>query len=148
MAELVETLASYVPRLIVRRLLRDPTPIAVPQLDRFSTAVIFIDISGFTTLTETLVQSGPAGLEALTQILNAYFGQITDLILARGGDVLKFAGDALLAVWPMQAHHASLETATLQAARCALAIQEFSQAYTTQAYTTQAYTAQAHTPPR
>lgn len=130
MAEQIDILASYVPDIVVRRLLQDPTPIAKPQIDRFPAAVIFIDISGFTILTETLVKSGPDGLEALTAILNAYFGQIVDLILKYGGDVLKFAGDALLAVWPVQDAEQNLHGQTLQACQCALVIQEFSNSYT------------------
>lgn len=131
MAEQIDILASYVPDIVVRRLLQDPTPIAKPQIDRFPAAVIFIDISGFTILTETLVKSGPDGLEALTAILNAYFGQIVDLILKYGGDVLKFAGDALLAVWPVQEAEQNLQKQALQACQCALVIQAFSQSYTT-----------------
>ena len=130
MAEQIDILASYVPDIVVRRLLQDPTPIAKPQIDRFPAAVIFIDISGFTILTETLVKSGPDGLETLTAILNAYFGQIVDLILKYGGDVLKFAGDALLAVWPVQEADETLQKQTLQACQCALVIQQFSQSYT------------------
>lgn len=130
MTEQIDILASYVPDIVVRRLLQDPTPIAKPQIDRFPAAVIFIDISGFTILTETLVKSGPDGLETLTAILNAYFGQIVDLILKYGGDVLKFAGDALLAVWPVQEADQTLQNQTLQACQCALVIQEFSQSYT------------------
>lgn len=130
MAEQTDILASYVPDIVVRRLLQDPTPISKPRIDRFPTAIIFIDISGFTTLTETLVKSGPDGLEALTAILNAYFGQIVDLILNHGGDVLKFAGDALLAIWPAQSIAQDLPQQTLQACHCALVIQEFSQTYT------------------
>ncbi|WP_299489386.1 adenylate/guanylate cyclase domain-containing protein [Acaryochloris sp. IP29b_bin.137] len=130
MAEQIDILASYVPDIVVRRLLQDPTPIAKPQIDRFPAAVIFIDISGFTVLTETLVKSGPDGLEALTAILNAYFGQIVDLILKYGGDVLKFAGDALLAVWPVQESEQILQNQTLKACQCALVIQEFSNSYT------------------
>jgi class 3 adenylate cyclase len=57
-------------------------------------------ISGFTALSERLAERGPEGVEELTQVLNAYFGQLIDLITAHGGDVVKFSGDALLAFWP------------------------------------------------
>ena len=100
MPELIETLASYVPALITRQLADDPTPIAGPESQHFPAAVLFADISGFTALTEKLAQRGLSGAEELTQILNAYFGQLIELIQAHGGDVVKFAGDALLALWP------------------------------------------------
>ncbi|WP_299407231.1 adenylate/guanylate cyclase domain-containing protein [Acaryochloris sp. IP29b_bin.148] len=130
MAEQTDILASYVPDIVIRRLLQDPTPIAKPRIDHFPAAIVFIDISGFTRLTETLVKSGPDGLEALTTILNAYLGQIVDLILHHGGDVLKFAGDALLVAWPVQDAMPDLNQQTLQACHCALAIQGFSHTYT------------------
>lgn len=127
MAELNDILASYVPNLIVRRLLGASLPLRQPQADRYSAALLFADISGFTPLTETLAQSGPTGLEDLTHILNTYFGQITDLILAHGGDVLKFAGDSLLAIWV--AEGLSLADAAHQAAACGLAVQDYAQTY-------------------
>jgi len=41
-------------------------------------------------------QAGPSGAKELTTLLNGCFGQLIDLIAARGGDVVKFSGDALL----------------------------------------------------
>src|SRR5215207_628504 len=100
MPTLVETLASFVPTLIVRRLAANPAPLAEPTAERFHAAVLYADISGFTPLTERLSRSGPAGVEELSGLLNAYFGELIALIAALGGDVVKFAGDALLAIWP------------------------------------------------
>ena len=79
MSDLIETLASYVPTLITRRLADDPTPISQPVSERFLAAVLFADISGFTALTEQLAQRGPVGAEELTNLLNAYFDQLIDL---------------------------------------------------------------------
>src|SRR5690242_1825154 len=98
MPVLVETLASYLPSLIVKRLLTEPS--LVPDLEQLSGAVFFADISGFTSLTERLVQRDPYGVEDLSRVLNTYFGQLIELIHSHGGDVVKFAGDSLLAIWP------------------------------------------------
>jgi hypothetical protein len=46
-----------------------------------------------------LAQPSPAG-EELSGLLNAYFGQLMTLIAGHGGEVVTFAGDGLLAVWP------------------------------------------------
>ena len=100
MSDLIETLTSYVPTLISRRLAIDPMPIDSPASERFAAAVLFADISGFTALTERLAQQGPAGAEELTHLLNTYFDRLINLITAHGGDVVKFAGDALIALWP------------------------------------------------
>jgi len=120
---LLETLTSYVPTLITRRLMADPTALTKPTSERFQAAVLFADISGFTALTERLAQRGPAGAEELTRLLNDYFGQLVDRIIEYGGDVVKFAGDALLALWLVDTDDENLADVTLRAAECALAVQ-------------------------
>lgn len=124
MATILETIASYVPALSLRRFKADPTPPTAPHEDRCRAAVLFADVSGFTALAESLAQQGPAGAEELTRILNRYFGELIDLVYAHGGDLVKFAGDALLALWPAGDHDLGLSDLTLRAAACALAMQE------------------------
>ena len=69
--------------------------------ERFVFATVaLIDISGFTTLTESLMQSGPAGAEHVKDILDGIFGVLTGLVATFGGRTLKFPGDAVLAIWP------------------------------------------------
>lgn len=122
MAVPVETLASYVPTLVLRRLAVQADPGAVgPRLDRVAGAVLFSDVSGFTALTERLARQGPAGAEALGELLNGYFARLIGLIQSHGGDVLKLAGDALVALWPSPPE--GLDEAALRAAQCALAVQ-------------------------
>jgi class 3 adenylate cyclase len=96
---LAEVLASYVPKLIQKRIAADPLPIESPVAEEIQAAVLFADISGFTRLTESLAEAGPAGVEAIANILNEYFGQLIDIVHQYGGDVVKFAGDAVIAVW-------------------------------------------------
>ena len=98
---LTEVLASYVPKLIQNRIIADPSPIESPLAEDIQAAVLFADISGFTLLTERLAEKGPTGVETLARILNEYFGQLIDIIHDHGGDVVKFAGDAVIAVWPI-----------------------------------------------
>ena len=98
---LTELLASYVPRLIQKRVITDPAPIESPVAEDFQATLLFADISGFTLLTERMMARGPTGVETLARILNEYFGQLIDIIHDYGGDVVKFAGDAVIAVWPI-----------------------------------------------
>jgi class 3 adenylate cyclase/tetratricopeptide (TPR) repeat protein len=84
----------------------------------------FVDISGFTTLSERLARRGPIGAEELTDVLNRAFGTMLDLAYARGGSLLKFGGDALLLLFAgdqhaLQACAAAVElrTALREAAR-------------------------------
>src|SRR5215207_4237360 len=98
---LTKLLASHVPKLIQKRVIQDSAPITEPLLQEFSAVVLFADISGFTVLTEALGEKDPVGVETLARILNQYFGQLIDIIYEYGGDVMKFAGDALIAIWPI-----------------------------------------------
>ena len=98
---LTEVLASYVPKLIQNRVVANPSPIEAPVAEELQAAILFADISGFTLLTESLAERGPTGVETLARILNEYFGQLIDIIHDYGGDVVKFAGDAVIAVWPI-----------------------------------------------
>ena len=100
---LTELLASYVPKLIQNRIVADPSPIESPVSEEMPAAILFADISGFTPLTEKLAEKGPTGVETLARLLNEYFGQLIDIIHEYGGDIVKFAGDALIAVWPIVA---------------------------------------------
>src|SRR6266487_2779928 len=129
---LVELLASYVPRLIQKRVILNPEPISSPIRESFQSVVLFADISGFTALTEKLAQRGPAGVESLARILNDYFGKIIDVVHEYGGDVVKFAGDALIVIWRIGSSSGTADSAskenqsqwTLRAVECSLRIRE------------------------
>ena len=62
--------------------------------------VLFIDLSGFTPLTETLMDKGASGAEELSIILNQIFEPLVGMVYSRGGIIPYFAGDAFLAVFP------------------------------------------------
>src|SRR5512145_2059702 len=129
---LTELLASYVPKLIQNRVIADPSPIESPVAEEFQAALLFADISGFTLLTEHLAERGLTGVETLARILNEYFGQLIDIIHEYGGDVVKFAGDAVIAVWPVVSDSGTSDSLsradhwqwTMRAAECAIAVSE------------------------
>ncbi|MEO7421951.1 MAG: adenylate/guanylate cyclase domain-containing protein [Ornithinibacter sp.] len=58
--------------------------------------LVFADISGFTALTERLSRRGRIGAEEIVETLNRVFGPMLRIMAARGGELLKFGGDALL----------------------------------------------------
>ncbi len=127
--------ARYVPRLIVERLLREARAVDAPSSEDFQGAILFADISGFTPLTEAFAAQGPAGAEALTRILNDYFGRMTRIVADHGGDVLKFAGDALMALWTPGADDPRNVDACLRATRCGLELQASLAGYQAESHT-------------
>ncbi|XP_037867949.1 adenylate cyclase type 10 isoform X1 [Bombyx mori] len=69
------------------------------DLKRFVGVVLMADVSGYTALSERYNNTGKGGTYRLTVTLNTYLGSLIELIYAYGGDVLKFSGDAFLALW-------------------------------------------------
>jgi predicted ATPase/class 3 adenylate cyclase len=56
----------------------------------------FVDISGFTALSERLAKRGRIGAEELTAVLNDVFGELLGVAYQQAGTLVKFGGDALL----------------------------------------------------
>ena len=121
MRVLAEALASYVPWRIVDRLVGGKS--CAPFAECFPAALLFADISGSTALAERLATQGPAGAEELSRLLNAYLGALVDAVIAHGGDVVKFAGDGLFALWPADSVR-ELPAMARRAAQCALTVQQ------------------------
>ncbi|HET9556643.1 MAG TPA: hypothetical protein VFS70_05845, partial [Actinomycetota bacterium] len=96
MAADADVLASFLPQRLVRRLAEQPEGAGQPHADRMTGALLLADISGFTAITERLAERGPGGAEELRVLLDGAFQPLLELIAGTGGDVLKFAGDALL----------------------------------------------------
>ncbi|KOB77184.1 putative soluble adenylyl cyclase [Operophtera brumata] len=66
---------------------------------RFVGVLLMADVSGYTALSERYNNTGKGGTYRLTVTLNTYLGSLIELIYTHGGDILKFAGDAFLALW-------------------------------------------------
>ena len=56
----------------------------------------FVDISGFTAMSERLAGQGRAGAEEVNEVMNETFGHLLGVASTYGGTLLKFGGDALL----------------------------------------------------
>ncbi len=67
----------------------------------FNAVTMFMDISGFTPMTERLMKEGKEGAEVLSFILNNIFTPVVDSIYNREGFISIFAGDALTAIFPI-----------------------------------------------
>lgn len=77
---------------------------------------------GFTELCETYNQIGSGGPSRLTDMLNSFIGAMVQEIMSHGGDVIKFSGDAFLALWKSGGY--SMRDYIQEAINCALIIQK------------------------
>lgn len=108
-----EFLRPYVPRLVIDWLRTDPTVLH----RELEASLVFVDISGFTALTERLTRKGKVGAELMRDTLDGVFTALLDEAYDWGAGLLKWGGDALLlsfdgpdhelraarAAWEMQA---------------------------------------------
>ena len=90
----------------------------------FPAAVLFADMQNFTILAERLTREDPRlGVQKLAGYLDIYIGRLVDIITECGGDIVKFAGDAVFAIWPAN-DRADLPRAVRLATHCGLEIQK------------------------
>ena len=107
--------ASYVSPTLVDEILADPAKLKLGG-DRREITLVFTDLAGFTGVSEKL----PA--EQVAALLNRHLGEMTDIVIAHGGTVDKFIGDAVMAFWgaPLpdadQSRHALEAAVAMQAA--------------------------------
>lgn len=67
---------------------------------------LFVDISGFTPLTLTLMEHGAEGAEVLADVLVTVFEPLIETVYAYGGFIAGFAGDAFKAIFPLDTDRA------------------------------------------
>ncbi len=88
---------AYVPRTVVRRLMTDPDGATAASKLREVT-VMFTDIVGFTSMSETMEAGDTAAL------LNHHFEIVTRAVEDETGTVDKFIGDSVMAFWNAPKH--------------------------------------------
>ena len=120
----VQAFAAFLPAFVVRGIADGvPLPLA-PEATCVEAATLVTDVTGYTSLTESATMQGARGPERVAAILDASFSLIIDTIQANGGDILAFAGDAIIAAWPVRPTAPSLAANVRVAARCGQAIQD------------------------
>jgi len=106
-------LAPYFPRLTIDWLRSTPGE----RFKELPGTVAFVDISGFTKLSEGLARHGRVGAEELTATIDTCFVTLLDLAVANGGRLLKFGGDALLVYFSGDGHEARACRAAIEMRR-------------------------------
>jgi class 3 adenylate cyclase/tetratricopeptide (TPR) repeat protein len=95
-------LSVYLPQLLMDWLADAPDD----RYREIEGTVAFVDISGFTAMSERLARRGKEGAEELLDVLNNVFSELLDLARQDGGGLVKFGGDALLLFFSGERHQA------------------------------------------
>jgi len=104
---------TYVDSNVVRILINNPS-LAKLGGEKHEITVLFTDIKGFSGISEKVSE------DVLVKLLNIYFTDMTNVILANGGAVDKFIGDSIMAFWgaPLpdsdSAYHACVTAVQMQ----------------------------------
>jgi len=104
----------YAPRLVLDWLATDPGA----RSREVDGSVAYVDISGFTKLSERLAREGKAGAEQLTDAISGCFVRLLAVAYAHGGALIKFGGDALVLLFTGAGHteHAARAAAGMRRA--------------------------------
>ena len=113
-----ERLTPYVSRLAIEWM-RDYPAVRHRQIDG---TLVFVDISGFTSLTERLSKKGKVGAEEMNDILDATFTDLLSVAFDHGADVIKWGGDATLLLFTGDAHASRACRAALEMQRTIRAV--------------------------
>jgi class 3 adenylate cyclase/HAMP domain-containing protein len=88
---------KYVPKDLIDKFFASPESMLVG--DNRDLAILFSDIRGFTTISESMRP------DELVHSLNRYFSGQVDIIMNRNGIVDKYIGDAIMAFWGAPVKH-------------------------------------------
>jgi len=81
---------QYVSPEVIRRLLEEPESV---RPKKTSITVLFSDIRGFTTISESL------DAQEMADLLNDYLTEMTQIVFENRGTLDKYIGDAVMAFW-------------------------------------------------
>lgn len=105
--QLKKAFSSYVSPDLVKQIEKNPDKLVLGGEQR-ELSILFSDIRGFTTVSESLTPP------ELVKLLNEYLTPMTRIVLEEHGTLDKFIGDAVMALFnapldvPQHAHHACL----------------------------------------
>ena len=118
-------LSHHFPRAVVRRLLQqeDYVDSYLSPRER-EVAILYCDISGFTRLSEQILQE-PA---LIGQLIDAWSARVVDFIWQSGGVFDKMVGDCIIGMWGPPLFELTPQQACQQAAHAARQIRDYTRA--------------------
>ncbi|MEQ8510669.1 MAG: adenylate/guanylate cyclase domain-containing protein [Rhodospirillaceae bacterium] len=129
MKQTVRSISKYVPKALVRDILKSGTPVEVGgEMRRVS--LMFTDVQDFTPISEGMTP------ENLMISMSEYFEELVSLVIKEEGTVDKFVGDAIFAYWNAPLPISRYEyRACLTALICRVASQDMSDRWQAQGRT-------------
>ncbi|HEY0702552.1 MAG TPA: adenylate/guanylate cyclase domain-containing protein [Candidatus Acidoferrales bacterium] len=88
-----KTFSQYLSPGVIELIEKDPEKYIRTGGEMKELTILFSDIRGFTTISEKLTP------DELVQLLNEYFGQMTEIVFDTNGTLDKYIGDAIMAFW-------------------------------------------------
>src|SRR5512133_3548730 len=82
----------------------------------FPAVGMFLDLSGFSTMTDTLMQHGQHGAEVLANLMHSVFDPLVESIFNYRGKIVGFAGDGIMALYPVEKDAATTSLSALASA--------------------------------
>jgi adenylate cyclase len=86
------TLGKYLPADVAAEILKEPERLSL-RGEKREIYALFTDLEGFTKLSHAISP------ERLSTLLNRYLDVLSETVLAHGGTIDKFVGDAVVAFW-------------------------------------------------
>jgi adenylate cyclase len=86
------TLGKYLPKDVAAEILKDPERLSL-RGEKRQIYALFTDLEDFTKLSHGIAP------EQLSTLLNRYLDVLSEVVLAHGGTIDKFVGDAVIAFW-------------------------------------------------
>ena len=112
--------SQYLSPSVIDRLIQHPEKLRLGGEKR-EISIFFSDIQGFTSISEKLNPT------QLTDLLNKYLTEMTNIILGSGGTIDKYEGDAIIAFWNAPTEiSAHAECALMAALTCQKRLEELS----------------------
>ena len=93
LARSIETFSRFVPETVVRAILHGDEKATRIHVRTRNVTIMFSDIRGFTTISESLSQTD------LLTLLYMYLSEMTQIVEKHGGVVSEILGDGLLVLW-------------------------------------------------